>query len=500
MMFSQHGVLGSFDDTYEIFLIIGDSIADGRGATVPVVPASTLYIWNGSSIDEVTTQSVSNDATSGSIWQNFAIEYKKAFRRRVVIVQHGFGGSEFYPNGDTNNWYTSGTLYSPAISAANACKSFIQSKQGTVRVNVIVCCGVNDIRGAQTTNNIGTAIDSLKTRLNSDLSTPQQYWIIPGRTDTVFNNDKCQIVRRYIVNVCLDANCHAVSMLQPFENWGMYQVDDLHITQTGNDLVGTQIVRYLNNSNYHKDARTIFSSFKDDVSVEKKIAIHNFISFFSAFTGTMDAFCLFVGSSRENIMIDWGMVSAPRDLGSTLSGTFIANDCLSMDGASQYLDTSCLQISTSRTTNTDYIEFVKTGTVGEASGTSAFLFGRSNSLRSARIYQGTSALHIQSFDATDNSNATEAKFADDAIYAHGRNGTTKIMKKNSTDVISVVQATTGTITTQAAYVGTSNTDGTPAAQCIQSEFKCYGMLQLSEVVWSDFVTALNTLITAMETP
>lgn len=495
--FPQHGVFGR-SIGYDVFLVIGDSIADGRGATIPTIPGDTLFLWNGSGITEITTQSVSNDDnTKGSIWQNFAVEYKRTFGRKVVIVQKGSGGSEFYPNGDNNNWYTSGTLYATAESDVAACLSFLNIGK---LAGVIICCGVNDIRGAQTTNNIGTAIDSLKTRLNSSFSTPQQYWILPGRTDSVFNNDRCQITRRFIVNVCLDSNCHLVTQLLPFAAWGMYLGDLLHINQTANDKVGEQIVRYIKFSGYGKHARSIFSSFKDDVNSTQKAAIDTFINFFAAYTGTVDALYIFAGISRENLMVDWGFITGANDQGSTASGTFVANDCLSMDGGSQYLDTTFLQISTSRSTNTDYVEFAKTGTVGEASGTSAFLFGRSNSLRSARIYQGSSTLHIQSYDSTDNSDATETKFADDAIYAHARNGTTKMMKKNGSNVISTIQATTGTINTQPAYVGTSNTDGTPAAQCIQAEFKAFGVLQLSDIVWGDFVTALNTLITAMETP
>lgn len=491
------GILNQ-SNPFELFLIIGDSNADGRGETVPTVPANTLYVWNGSGIDEITTQSVANDGSYGSAWQEFAIRYKARFNRKVVLVQHGSGGSEFYPNGDDNNWSTSGDLYTPAVSEALAAKAFL----GVNRVNVIVCLGINDIRGGQTAVNILAAMVSLRDRLNTDLSnpysTPNIYYVLPGRDETNFNSQKGNLIRRLIVNLGVDSNAHVAAQTFPYANWGLMNADDIHFTQAGYDLLGEQIFRYMaSRSAFHKHARSIIASFKDEPTEAQKTAINTFVNTFAAFSGTVDGFQVYVGASRENIMFDWGLVCCPVDLG---DGTFIANDCISMNGTDEYLDTGALQNGDTRSTLTDFIEFVKTGTVGEASGTSAFLFGKSIS-SSMRVYQATSALHVQAYDATDNSDAAEAKFADDSIYAAARNGTTKMLKKNATNVISTSQASTVGITTQPTYIGTTNGNGTPNAACIQAEFKCWGLFQLSDITWdSTFVSALNALITAMETP
>jgi len=107
------------DDGKQAFLIIGDSNADGRGVTIPTVAADTLYLYNGVDLTEVTAQTVANNGDYGSPWQQFATNYKSLSTRKTVLIQKGWGGSEFYPNGDNTNWYTSGDLYQPAVDAAN---------------------------------------------------------------------------------------------------------------------------------------------------------------------------------------------------------------------------------------------------------------------------------------------------------------------------------------------------------------------------------------------
>lgn len=476
---------------YELFLIIGDSNADGRGEYIPTVPVETLYLWNGSGIDEITTQTVANDGSFGSSWQQFAIDYKSAFGKRVVIVQHGVGGSEFLPNGDNNNWYTTGTLYTPAKDAALDAQTFL----GVDHVNVIINLGINDIRGAQLTADILTAITSLRDRLNTDLSTPEIYYVLPGRTESIINSDRMQQVKRLIVNVALDANAHIVSCMSPFFPWGLYAVDNLHLTQAGYDLIGAQIVRYMRASAYARHSRTIISSMRYEVNETKKAAIDAFVGFFSAFTGTVDSFHMYVADQKDNIYLDWGLMAVGDQGGGTVN--FTANDCIETSGSGTYFRTYFLQTSM-RSTNTDFAEFVKTGTV-TSSGT-AFLFGKSDASRSMRTYQASGTLHAQATDITDNTYAGESVFDSDAIYAVARNGTNKMLKKDAANVISVTQASTGALVSQDTFVGTSNQNGTASTSWMQAEYKCWGVLQLSDIVWGDFVTALNTLITAMETP
>lgn len=495
MILAQHGI-NRARPGFELFWIIGDSNADGRGATVPTVKPDTLYVWTGSAFDEVRTQTVSNESSGGpygSAWQNFATNYKHELNKRVAIVNSASGGSEFYPNGDNNNWYTSGTLYSAALTEIQQA----QTALGVSTVKVIVCLGINDARGAQSIANITLGIESLRDRINSDLGTPEIYYVMPGRSDVAFNNARHQHVRRLIANIALDANGHIVSQMVPFDAWNLYDVDDLHLIQSGYDLMGEQIVRYIKNSSIsNKHARSVIASFKDDVTAAQKTAINTFFNFFAAPSGTLDALHIYVASTRENAFVDWALVCGPQDLN---GGTFTANSNIATNGTSEYIRTAYLQSAGgNRSSNTDFAEFVKIGTRTSTGG--AFLFGRSDGVDLARVYQASGSLHCQACDATDSNNAAESLFASNAIYGTARNGTNKMLKKDGSNVISVTQATTGDIQTQGSFLGTSNENGSPHASYMAAEYKAYGLIQLSDVVWADFVTALNTLITAMETP
>jgi lysophospholipase L1-like esterase len=501
MQFAQQGIIssGGIVAPKELFLIIGDSNADGRGSSIPTVPRDTLYDWNGSSFDEITTQTVANDGAYGSAWQQLAIDYKANTGKAVAIVQHAIGGSEFFPNGDTTNWYTSGDLYTPAKDAALAAKSAI----GASVVKVIICLGINDIRGAQVVANIETAILSLQSRLTTDIPGCEIYWILPGRDETIgysSSSGKHQHIRRIIVNVALDANNHVATQTLPYATWGLMQGDNLHFTQTGYNLMGSQIARYMaSSSSYNRHTRSIIGSLKNDISTAKKDAINTFVTFFgSGFTGTVDSFYCLVGSDYDNKLVDWGFISAPSITGTLTDATA---GVTTPGNASNYIRTNIYQdtaLNVTRTTNTDYAEFVKTGTVTTAAGTSAFLFGKTNASRSSRTYQAADGLHVQSCDGTDNVYATETKFANNAVYSVARNGTSKILKKDSTDVVSVVQATTGTMSDRDSFIGTINNAGSAHASGINAQFKAYGLIQLSDVTWANFVTELNTLLTAME--
>jgi lysophospholipase L1-like esterase len=478
----------------DLFWVIGDSNADGRGASIPTIAARTLYNWNGASYDEITTQTVANDGAYGSSWQQFAVEYKASFGKPVYLVNSALGGSEFYPNGDTNNWYTSGTLYSAGL--ADVLAAAAASKVPLKNIRVIICLGINDIRGAQSLTNVVAAMISLVTRINSDLNTPEIYLIQQGRTESVVTNDRAQTVRRTLINLAQDANVHLVTCMLPQINWGYYQVDNLHLSQTGYDLIGTQINRYLVNRGYSKHTRSIIASFKNDVSSVKKAAIEAFVNIFVSptITGTVDGLFVFVGDN-DNRYVDWSLMTVAEPVNSITN----ASTGVTTNGTNSYIKNNLLNSVQLRSTFTDFCEFVKTGTVTTPGSTSAYLFGKSNSGSSnARTYQGGSALNAQNYDATGNTYVSEIKYANNSIYGIARNGITKMLKKDGSDIISVSQTTVADITTQMTYIGTNNANGTPAAQYINCEYKCYGLLKLSNVTWSTFVGSLNTLLTAME--
>jgi hypothetical protein len=480
--------------TKDLFFIIGDSNADGRGTSIPTIAGKTLYNWNGSSYDEITTQSVANDGSFGSAWQQFAVDYKASFGSPVYLVNSASGGSEFYPNGDNNNWYTSGTLYSAGVSDVLAAADAIRVP--LKKIKVIICLGINDIRDAVSIGNVLTGVTSLISRLNSDLNTPEIYVVQQGRWESTITSVRAQNIRRYLINIALDANVHLATCLLPYVKWGYYDADELHLTQTGYNLMGSQIVRYMNNSAYSKHARSIIATFKNDVSDAKKAAINTFVNIFSSptITGTVDGLFVFVGDN-DNRYVDWCLLTVPETVNTVTNAT----TGVTTNGTNSYIKNNLLNDVSLRSAYTDYCEFVKTGTVTTPGSTSAYLFGKSNSgSSSARTYQGGSALNAQSYDVTGNTYVSETKYANNSIYGIARNGTNKMMKKDGSDIISVTVSPVADITTQMTYIGTNNSNGTPAAQYINCEYKAYGLVKLSNVTWSTFVSSLNTLLTAIE--
>src|SRR5215204_2425590 len=138
-------------DNRQGFLIIGDSLAgDTSSNTVlgPTTASNTCYLWNGSGQTMLTTQDINNaGAIYGTSWKQFALDYYTATGLKPFFVNRAAGGSEFYPNGDTNNWSTTGALYSPSVTDANNALAFL----GVPRFRAIfVRLGHNDASSANT--------------------------------------------------------------------------------------------------------------------------------------------------------------------------------------------------------------------------------------------------------------------------------------------------------------------------------------------------------------
>lgn len=483
----------------QVWGILGDSLAIGTSsAPGPTPTAGTVYEYDGSSIIEVGATDLSN-ANTGSPWPRFGIDYNAAHGLKPVFVNCANGGAEFYPNGDNNNWYTSGTLYAAAKTKID--NALLAAEVLSPR-GILVILGINDVRGAQALADVSTGVTSLITRLNTDYGHPNIYFALPGRSETAgvagYNSNRHQYVRRLLLNaIGTYTNVHVVCSVLPFANWGLYGADLLHLTQTGNNVLGGLFARYANDSDSDRIYKTIISGLRDEVNSTKKAAIKTFVNTFSDYFQTVDALHIYVADTHDNALVDWGMIAAPFEVGSP---TFHANSDIETDGSSSYIRPLILQDNTARSGATDFVEFATTKTVTTGSGTSAFLFGKQISSVLSRIYQGGSVLTCQVLDGTGHTSAVDAKFADNTLYAIQRISTTKKMKKDATDLVSVTFAGTGTLATIDTWIGCSNNNGTLSAP-IQAQYKAYGMMKASNISsWSTFVSALNTLLTALAIP
>jgi len=474
-------------DGKQVFLIIGDSNADGRGTSIPTVAADTLFLYNGTDLTEITTQTVANNGSYGSPWQQFATNYKSLSSKKTVLVQAGWGGSEFYPNGDNTNWYTSGDLYQPAVDDANACLTYLSLQK---LKGIIVCLGINDARGSQTTANIESAIDSLVTRLKADFPDTPIVFEQQGRDETASITARIATVRKKIKNVCLaDADCHLMGGLLAMSATGNYDADNLHTNQTGNNYRGDMLSRYFFYDTYSKWAREIISSHFDDISTTRKNLIEDLITAIDY--SEVDNLYNFKTTIEQNVYFDWGFLTGHLEVG-TLS--FTANSYIS-PVSPNYINTAMNPSSLSnKMTIDDGLMGAKVKTNRIAAGTSAALFGISTANpHRLRVVQTSSSDIAYQFNDNTASTYSDTKLQNDSFYASYRNSGTKGLIKNGVSVASESVATTG-IVNLSVYVGSHNNSGT-ASLTINADLEYFISSKFSTFDYLTFYNEMEALIT-----
>lgn len=449
----------------DVFGVIGDSNADGRGATIPVVAADTLYNWNGSSYSAITTQSVANDDnTKGSIWQNFATTYKSNTGRPVYLCNSAVGGSEFYPNGDNTNWYTSGTLYAAFQSKIAAALG----ARGATRPNAIfINLGINDYRSANSIADIQTGVESLFDRLAADFPNTPIVVIQMGRSEASgFGGDaRAYDIRSYLVAeiesrsnfymCCSGAFVIGVS--------GGYIADNLHFSQTSNDIFGLQLATWVaNESITNKWARAVVSScFRTVLSSGRTSLLAGCI------TDLYNAGCYMrceyligmVVPELNDILADWTFLG--YGVGGAALG-FSPNAYMTTSGTI----TSYLVFNTtpsfydSRMGVSNFLMGVKLRTRVTASGTAAVLMGRSDGTNIVRLAQNASNVNCYANNTAANvMTTTDVALEAGKLLTVGRNGGTEEMYKDSTLFFSQSIAVESACT-QALVIGAYNSNNT----------------------------------------
>lgn len=109
---------GGLSNTVDLFIIVGQSNAEGRGtaASSPAAPAG-LY-WNGSAL--VALADPVGNADTGSMWPSFSNQWAESTGNRSAFVEAAAGGTTLTPNQSGTNWSALGNLRGAAVTAANA--------------------------------------------------------------------------------------------------------------------------------------------------------------------------------------------------------------------------------------------------------------------------------------------------------------------------------------------------------------------------------------------
>lgn len=454
-----HSLLASGTDTTELgeqlIGVIGDSNADGRGASIPTVGADTLRKFNGTTFDNITTQSVANEGGGiyGSIWQQFATDYKAASGKITLLVNGALGGSEFYPTTDNNNWYTSGDLYVPWRDNMKAALQLMKlSKPKAIFVNL----GINDIRATTPIGDVTTGAQSLVARLKADFPLTDVVFIQVGRTETLINFQGRFDVAKLLVETCeTESYCHMCGNGVIFAAVsGGYNVDNLHYSQATNNSIGSMLSRWMMNGAYTKWARSIMSTLSTDITSTRKGLINTFIQSMGSNFHSLNMLHNFKAPALQDIYFDWTFLG----FGFNTSGSFSANTSFATDGTTaQYFASGYVNSFYNKggAGQNNFMYGVKLITTGTVAGTAAVMTGRADaSSNTIRIGQG-SAASPTNFMANDNSavNGTQADLVIDTLYTTARpDSANKEFYRNKTLDVTSATASTGALS-GAIYLG-----------------------------------------------
>lgn len=422
----------------QVFLFLGDSNADGRGSSIPTVAAATLYRWNGSSVDEITTQTVANDGSYGSIWQYFATEYKSVHGKKTVGVFQGYSGTRFADTGDHNDFSTTGTRYATAVSEANDALAFL----GLTKLKaVVVNLGLNDISGAATTGTIQTAIASFISRITADFPDTPILFIQPGQA-AVNDNSKAYTVRNYLIGqMDANTNCHlfAAGLAYAYVT-SAYNGDFIHYENVMLENLGKQLSRWFSNSAYTKWPRSVITAHHSDLTAPHKALVNTFVTnlYASGDFFLLEQYGNFKTEAYQDALLDWTFKGS---FGWVVSLGFSANAYCSTNGTNSYMFASYANsyFTGSGAGQNDFITGIRLITNNSGTVTVRVMLCRQTLAGAAiRIGQvGANTIYNSNDDV--NSAGAEVGLASGNLYSVARSGTTKYLYKNKTTNASVVE-------------------------------------------------------------
>lgn len=440
-----------------LFWIIGDSFAQGSNNTTGAGPDATgkgyYFRTSDNTIQPITTTDIPG-ASNGSPWPQFCIDYFNATGVKAVVIPNGIGGTKFFDswNGTSSTYTTARTDAQDALTTA-----------GVTRLKgIIIICGVNDARGGDPLSGIKNSIGNLFYQLSVDFPYTQIYVVMLGHSSTQSNRlaPVRGSVREQVSNY---TNAQIVCQLQAIHEWtppagspgGYYGADNLHLNQTGNNLLGTMINRYIQlPTSYSKYARAIVNSFYSDVSA-KLSAVDNWITNLGTLYGDLVAYHWMKVPDKNDVFVDWGQCNQIVDNGFS----FTANSFITTNTAQTIRMNLSAQNSDYRWTSTDLGIGAATVDRKGAFGTSTkYLIGTSSGSNVLGLAEtSTGVMQYFVYDLGTASTGSGG-FADNTEYAVDRVSTLKSRVVNGS-VTHTETITALTALTSAPEIGGRNTAG-----------------------------------------
>lgn len=468
----------------ELFWIIGDSFAQGSNNTTGAGPDATghgyYFRTSDNTIQPITTTDIPG-ASNGSPWPQFCNEYFASTGTKVVVVPNGIGGTKFF-----DSWNGTSATYTGARQDAIDAMSVA----GVTRLKgIIIICGVNDARGGDNIAAIGAQIGNLFYQLDIDFPKTQIYVVMLGHSAT--NGNRLPQVRGYVrEQVARYTNAQVVCQLQAMHEWsgGYYGADDLHLNQTGNNLLGTMINRYIQlPTTYSKYARAIANSFYSTLSLSRLSAIDQWITTLGTQYHDVVAYYKMKVPDENDLYVDWGLCNPLVDNGYVFS----ANNFITTNTAQTIRMNISSNNSTYRWTGTDLgIGAATYDRKGAFGSTTKYLIGTSSGSNVLGLAEtSTGVMQYFAYDLGTASTGTGG-FADNTEYAVDRVGTTKSRVVNGS-VTHTETITALTPLTSAPEVGGRNTSGVTLE--LNAEIAYFWWYKASSWNRSTFYSANQTL-------
>lgn len=480
---------------YDLVGILGESNAGDTTASTtygPNTPTGVALKWNGSSWTDVATTDFNNQVgVYGTSWKQFSLTHYTTKSRGTQLVNGAAGGSEFYPNGDNNNWYTSGTCYDAFKTKMTAALANTGKSNPDV---LILWLGTNDITAATSLADITTGAQSLISRLQADypgvrilIQSTAVDGATTGMTTRKFGMKKIfRDLEDSITEVELFANADSYSQ-RGYSN-------AIHFTQDGYNAAGDQAARCFD-SPFAKQTRVALSQYDSYIGSTKESAWDTFITWCIANncwkTTSLDSLAIYVSDTHKNLWNDFTNMQTP--LNSNVD--FNVKESIGIAGGSaKYIVDNLVQTFGLRnTTTTDYYEGCKVHTNSVAGGTAAELAADSTSGTRRRIMQSTTPSIIVNTNTSTNMvhTASFTAIPNNAFLGWGRTGTTEEFLRDG----AVVQTRTSTIGTPSA--NGLRYGGMTAGSTWTGKIQCTYRLKHTGVDIAAFQTHLATLLTAL---